>query len=193
MPSSLCDLLGPPLSKLPIEILCMVAKFLPRSDLLKLALVSRELYSACIPVLYSDVDLSIHDRGRLVYGPRPEDKYHWQYANSFRCRDVPSRAFSRQERFLEQVIQHPEYTKYIKSLKWTLLLLQEPEWNDGPNKYPLLGKGNDKRLIDRPILHIWEVFKTFTNVRRLDLAYLSHDHGHPLASAFPDTLFPSAR
>ncbi len=31
-----------------------------------------------------------------------------------------------------------------------------------------------------------------TNVKTLDLAYLSWDHCHPLASEFPDTLFYKA-
>ena len=183
---------GPPLTRLPNEVLHGIAEVLPRADLLNLALTSRSLERVCIPVIYGEVDLSIHNRGRVLGVGEPE-KYHQQYANSFRCQNVPSQAFTRQEKFLAQVMQHPEYTFYVKSLTWTLLLLREPEWVEEGHEYPLLGKGADNALVDRPILHIWEVFETLRNVRVLDLAYLSHDHGHPLASAFPDALFPRAR
>ena len=45
---------------------------------------------------------------------------------------------------------------------------------------------------DRSILRIWDVFQALTNVKTLDIAYLSHDHTHPLASQFSDIRFPAA-
>jgi hypothetical protein len=41
-------------------------------------------------------------------------------------------------------------------------------------------------------MKIWEVFSAIVNVKTLELAYLSKDHGHPLAPGFPNLLFPSA-
>ncbi len=46
-------------------------------------------------------------------------------------------------------------------------------------------------MATRPIMKILEVFSAMVDVKTLDLAYLSKDHGHPLASGFPDLLFPS--
>lgn len=174
------------LVSLPDELLGHIAENLPTVDLLTLTLTSKKLRHASIPSIYRDVDLSIHNRGRLVYGSKQEDNYLWQYSSSYRCEDVRSRAFTRQEQFLQQVIEHPEYAKYVKSLSWTLLLLREPEWGED---YPT----ESAVIAERPILHIWEVFEKLTNVRWLDLAWLSHDHDRPLASQFPDVLFPRAR
>lgn len=175
-----------PMYNLPNELLVLVGENLPRVDLLNFALASRRVNQACVLAIYGTVDLSIHNRGRLVYGPLAEDNYHWQYSSSFRCRDVPSRAFTRQELFLEQLRQHQQYAGYVKRLSWTLLLLHEPEWEQAGREYPFLGPN------DRPILHIWECFSRMHNVKALDLAWLSHDHRSALASRFPDALFPAA-
>ena len=44
----------------------------------------------------------------------------------------------------------------------------------------------------RPILRIWDAFELLTDVRALDLAWLSRDHGPPLAGSYPNGLFPTA-
>ena len=187
----------PPLSLLSLsnEILTLIGGFLPRRDVLSFALVSRFVNTIAVPVIYGTVDLSIHNRGRVRDRDGGGNLTHYQHSRSYRCDDVPSLALTKQEKFLDQVRQHPEYAGYVQSLCWTLLLLAEPEWHRETRIWPLLNTGRTYPLLgrdDRPILHIWEVFQSLINVKTLDLAYLSHDHSHPLASAFPNALFPSA-
>ena len=71
---------------------------------------------------------------------------------------------------------------YVKSLTWTLLLPHA--------KFTMVALTGIHR--QRKILKIWDIFQTLTQVRALDLAYLSSDQSHPLASQFPDALFPAA-
>ena len=44
----------------------------------------------------------------------------------------------------------------------------------------------------RPTLRIWDAFQRLTGVRTLDLAWLSRDHGDPLADGYAKDLFPAA-
>lgn len=131
--------------------------------------------------------------------PKQCAEYLSDYSSSWRCKNVPPRALSKQEGFICAILRNPQLAVHVQSLSWTLLLLKEPEW-DRNFPYPLLRIGirEDESVEDysdigsRPIMRIWEVFAMLTNVKTLDLAYLTHDHGHPLAAAFPDALFPRA-
>ena len=76
----------------------------------------------------------------------------------------------------------------VKSLTWTLLRPHTKE----RNRNVLLGISAPGANPRRPILRIWEAFQRLTNVRILDLAWLSSDHGDPLADAWPHGLFPAA-
>lgn len=71
----------------------------------------------------------------------------------------------------------------VKSLTWTLLRPYTKELN----RNVLLGI-----TPPRPILRIWDAFQLLIGVRTLDLAWLSRDHGDPLADAYPNGLFPAA-
>ena len=76
----------------------------------------------------------------------------------------------------------------VKSLTWTLLRPHTKEHN----RNFLLGISAPGTNPRRAILRIWEAFQRLTNVRVLDLAWLSSDHGDPLADAWPHGLFPAA-
>ena len=76
----------------------------------------------------------------------------------------------------------------VVSLTWTLLRPHTKEFN----RNILLGIRAPGASHRRAILRIWEAFQRLTNVRVLDLAWLSRDHGHPLADAWPHGLFPAA-
>lgn len=130
-------------------------------------------------VIYRNVDLSIHNQADFM---APYWQAYPQSPGSFFCLDVPPNALERQELFLGTMVQHPEYANLVFSLTWTLLLLH----TKGLNQILLGIRPN------RSILKIWDVFQALTNVKTLDIAYLSNDHTHPLASQFPDILFPAA-
>ena len=76
----------------------------------------------------------------------------------------------------------------VVSLTWTLLRPHTKE----RNRNVLLGISAPGANPRRAILRIWEAFQRLTNVRILDLAWLSSDHGDPLADAWPHGLFPAA-
>ena len=76
----------------------------------------------------------------------------------------------------------------MESLTWTLLLLHTKEANGSI----LLDISPPESISTRPILRIWDAFELLTDVRTLDLAWLSRDHGHPLADSYPNGLFPAA-
>ena len=76
----------------------------------------------------------------------------------------------------------------VVSLTWTLLRPHTKE----RNRNVLLGISAPGADPGRAILRIWEAFQRLTNVKILDLAWLSSDHGDPLADAWPHGLFPAA-
>lgn len=77
----------------------------------------------------------------------------------------------RQESFITTILGNPGLAVHVKSLTWTLLRPHTKK-----RQSLLLG-------ITRPraILRIWDAFQCLTGVRTLDLAWLSRDHGDPLA------------
>lgn len=138
-------------AELPTEVTILLAEHLPRPDLLKFARSSKKIHQACLRAIYGVVDLSIHNRGRVVHDPVGNTERIWHYSRSWWCRDVPVNALTRQEQFIQQLILHPEYAVYTKSLTWTLLLLQQPNWS-AEHEYPLLGTDADGKIVDRPVL-----------------------------------------
>ena len=91
--------------KLPNEILTLIVKQCHLTDCLSLSLTSKRLNEAALPVVYRDVDLSIHNRGVFKLQPNSPDKYD---SSSFFYTVVPANTLTRQERFLETLEMHPE-------------------------------------------------------------------------------------
>lgn len=73
-------------------------------------------------------------------------------------------------------------------MTWTLLRPHTKELNQNI----LLGINPPGAISRRAILRIWDAFQRLTSVRTLDLAWLSRDHGDPLADGYPNGLFPAA-
>ena len=95
---------------------------------------------------------------------------------------------SRQESFIAAVLGNPELAGLVHSLTWTLLLLHTKVLNSPA----LLGISPPEGTETRPILQIWDAFELLAEVRTLDLAWLSRDHGHPLADSYRNGLFSAA-
>lgn len=94
---------------------------------------------------------------------------------------------ARQESFIAAILGNPGLATLVQSLTWTLLRPHNRQ--RGPL---LLGNSSRHAISERPILRIWDVFQSLTSVRTLDLAWLSRDHGDPLADGYPNGLFPAA-
>ena len=101
---------------------------------------------------------------------------------------MPASSLSRQESFIAAILGNPGLASLVESLTWTLLRLHTKERNQGV----LLGISPPESISRRPILRIWDAFQLLTSVRTLDLAWLSRDHGDPLADLYPNGLFPAA-
>ncbi|KAM0796813.1 hypothetical protein BDR22DRAFT_824903 [Usnea florida] len=170
---------------LPLEVVLEIVKLCPHDDLHSLCLTARYLYIICRPVLYANVDLSIHNRGEVKL--RPTDSFTHP-SNSYWCTQVPRHSLSRQESFISAILGSDVLAPMVKSLTWTLLRPHTKKRN-GKVVLGISAPGANRR---RAILRIWEAFQRLTNVRILDLAWLSSDHGDPLADAWPHGLFPAA-
>lgn len=89
----------------------------------------------------------------------------------------------RQETFITAILGNPGLALLVQSLTWTLLQPRSKELH----RNPLLDYTSE-----RVILRIWDAFQRLTGVKTLDLAWLSRDHGDPLADGYPNGLFPAA-
>lgn len=69
-------------AELPNEVFTTVIEHLLRSNLLKFARASRQIFQACQPTIYSVVDLSIHNRGRVVPDSTGMDEHIGYYSRS---------------------------------------------------------------------------------------------------------------
>ena len=67
------------------QVVFEIVKLCPHDDLHSLCLTAKYLYFICKPVLYSNVDLSIHNRGEVKI--RPTDGFT-QASNSYWCTQV---------------------------------------------------------------------------------------------------------
>ncbi|CAD6594574.1 MAG: hypothetical protein ASARMPRED_000915 [Alectoria sarmentosa] len=167
-------------TKLPMEMMIWIMKLCPRNDLLSVGRTSSCLNSISNTILYRHVDLSIHNRGQVKI--RPTDGFT-QSSDSYWSTQVPADSLLRQESFITAILGNPRLATLVRSLTWTLLRPHTKEL--GQNV--LLGI-----TPRRAILRIWDVFQRLTGVRTLDLAWLSRDHGDPLADGYPNGLFPAA-
>lgn len=97
----------------------------------------------------------------------------------------------RQEAFLSALIVNPDLALNVEHFSWTLLLLDSNRRTVlGPDPFAI----NQSVSLDAesPFNKIWDVFTSLTNVKTLDLAWLTRDLATPLIDSIPPTLFPAA-
>ncbi|MCJ1255179.1 hypothetical protein MMC24_002995 [Lignoscripta atroalba] len=167
----------------PREIQITIAENCESQDLCNLCRTSRGLYELCIPVLYHDVDLSIHNRG-LVRCNRPGIGWFYLPADYPTCENVPENARSKQERFLGTLLDHPDYRGYVRSLTWTFLVLNTENLDPDPYAEP--------EVFGRPLIEIWNVMQSLTNLKHVDFAHLDFYQDIDILGESPTTLFSSA-
>jgi len=145
-----------------------------RGTLYNLSLTSKFLWNTCLPLLYKNVDLSTHNRGRLV---EFEDDCRWELWADADDDYVPDDARLRQYSFLRTLTAHPEYGAFVRSFAWTLI------WS--------YARFNSYELQDIEF-SMWNVFSSLTNVQNLDLASLHRNHHERFIRQNPRRLFSSA-
>ncbi|KAI0441111.1 hypothetical protein F4803DRAFT_576850 [Xylaria telfairii] len=162
---------------LPVDILHLIFDELvgDTNTLARVGLVSHSWRILSLPFLLKHVDLSSHNNGRL---PEYETSSFpllravamADYSDEYRPRNL----VPRQRAFLHLMTQHPELTRHVRALTWTLV------WMDF----------DDDTLTDID-LRIWDVFGLMQNVARLDLASLHNISDQPYIRQNPARLFPA--
>lgn len=145
-----------------------------KGALYNLSLTSKSIQNTCLPLLYRDVDLSTHNRGRLV---EEEDECCWELWADLDGHYVPDDARLRQHSFLRTLTAHPEYGAFVRSFAWTLI------WT---------GSWNTTSRLEDIEFAVWDVFTSLTNVKDLDLASLHYNFLEPFVRQNPPRLFSSA-
>ncbi len=135
-----------------------------------------------LPLKYRSVDLSVHNRGRLpTTGHNGSIQYYWsdQFPPGFDLTDLSRK----QHAFLSTVLTNPYIGKLIHKFSWTIRSYCDP---DG------YMPGKQTRDAVWPDTHMWDAFKTFTNVTKLDLACYQETWDWAYLRDPPAPLFPAA-
>lgn len=162
-----------PLERLTDELCLVVFEQMSIHKLSMVARTSKRMRALCIPILYSTVDISWHNRGLVQSFMWPPYEYMmWAdtlYATAKRWFHV----VQRQMQFLKAILENPGYARFVRDFTWTLHFV---EWTKF--KWP----GSET----------YKVLEMLTEVRRLDLAFM-YSESDPHRYPDPPSLFPKAR
>lgn len=135
-----------------------------------------------LPLKYRSVDLSVHNRGRVLgTGHSGDIRYCWsdQFPPEFDLTDLSRK----QHAFLSTVLTNPYIGKLIHKFSWTIRSYCDP---DG------YMPGKQTRDAVWPDTHMWDAFKAFTNIKTLDLACYQETWDWAYLRDPPSPLFPAA-
>ncbi|KAF4626443.1 hypothetical protein G7Y89_g11717 [Cudoniella acicularis] len=173
-----------PFERVVDELWISILEHLPKSSLLRVSRASRRFRDLSVPLLYRNVDLSLHDHEpyAVVYGnysPSEPFRGHGPSKDDFR------RTLQKQCRFNLQLLRKPEYGAYVRSFKWTLGL----ENNHSPQNILLPSWIEGGRFQWDP-KRVYKIFNLLDHVLSIDIGGTSTRYYH-----FPDVgpLFPRAR
>ncbi|KAK4613438.1 hypothetical protein CLAFUW4_09719 [Fulvia fulva] len=145
------------------------------------SLTSRAWHTHAIPFLLQDVDISCHNRGRMLdfeddtifrraYADF-SDRWPPRQSSNVRHDWLPRDLVTRQRALLHLIIDHYDRARYVRSLTWTLVWMADEE---------------TQQDIDR---QTWNVFQALANVTRLDLASLHEIWDQPFIRQTPSRMF----
>ena len=181
-------------TSLPTELLLTAIEYCGIQDISALGGASKTHYGICRPIIFQNVDLSIHNRGQVKCTFGTQLKYihlTWKDSSNMQCNNIPPNMQKRQEAFLSALIENPDLALSVKHFSWTVLLLDSNRRTAvGPDPFAI----NQSVSLDAksPFNKIWDVFTSLTNAKTLDLAWLTRDLATPLIDSIPPTLFPAA-
>lgn len=182
-------------TRLPAELLLMVIEQCGKQDVAALSEVATQYNNICRPIIFKKVDLSIHNRGKVLCTFQTEHKFlfsNWfEPSDSLQCNNIPSSMQKRQEAFLSALITTPSLAQHVRTFSWTLLLLDSNR-RTHVRIDPFAIKKSVVIDPKSPFNDIWKVFASLTSVQTLDLAWLSRHLAMPLIHSIPSTLFPAA-
>jgi len=109
-----------PLERLTDELCLEVLEQMSIHKLSMMARTSKRMRALCIPILYSTVDISWHNRGWVQsFLPPAYRRMMWAdtvYGSARRWFDV----VQRQMRFLKAILENPGYARFVRNFTWTL-------------------------------------------------------------------------
>ncbi|KAJ5155218.1 hypothetical protein N7492_008021 [Penicillium capsulatum] len=149
------------------EIWLSIMMVLDQPSLKALTEVSKDLYALSAPILYSNIDLSIHNPPRST----TEDG-----------RETAPIIFGRQNLFMQQLRARPELAVWVRSFTWTMGLhriCELPAWSQKEGKPSL--------ILQRE--NIYTLYQSLRDVIRVDISG-GDVHDYPYQSLPP--LFPKA-
>lgn len=180
---------------LPTELLLIVFEHCDTRGLAALSGVAKQYNNICRPIIFRQVDLSSHNRGKVLCTfPTAYEFLHTSWdepSDSLMCNDIPPNIHKRQEAFLSALIRNPSLAQHVETLSWTLLLLDSNRRTHSQiDRFAI----NQSVVLHpkSPFNKIWNVFASLVSVRKLDLAWLSRHHAMPLIHSIPRVLFPAA-
>ena len=166
------------------ELWILILENLSMPSLRKACRASKRFHDLGIPLLYRNVNLSLHDHEpyQLVHGNYSPSKTFRSHGPSD---DEIRQTLQRQCRFVLQLSRKPEYGSYVRSFKWTLGL----ENGHRPSRVLLPFWVQGSRFQWAPE-RVYEAFHLLSRVHSIDIGGTSTRYHH-----FPDLgpLFPTAR
>ncbi|KAL8793107.1 MAG: hypothetical protein Q9195_004313 [Heterodermia aff. obscurata] len=178
---------------LPQELHNIIAKHCDPEDLLNLSGITKWMRKFCAPLLYRNVDLSLHNRGIVTVNDQVENEIKRMWSDNSACTYLEDRLEHREMEhrqmiFLETLTRHPEYGVYVHKFSWSIQVPETIRLNRFTQKLPSWAKDPVEIL-----QHIWKVFQLLTNVREIDIAWLHESHRFcAYEFSLPLSLFPSA-
>lgn len=176
-----------PFSELPADVHIAIAEQCEVRHLPVFCSIMKRIHKSCIHVLYRDVDLSVHNRGIVTVRHDDEDKQMW--SDNSACTIHNKGLEHKQITFLQTLTSRPEYGVYVHKLSWSLQLLNYAARN---HLDPVLAGTEGSALTFRQIFHVLQLL---TNVRAIDIAWISEPHqiyANKASSFLPPSLFSSA-
>ena len=165
------------------ETLSLVLNFCSVSSLRALSSTCKTLQAEVfLPLKYRSMDISIHNQGWVPITDHNENIQHYwsEHLPAWCYLEDLSR---KQHAFLEIVLSRPYIGKLIHGFTWIIRSYCDPD-----------GFMPGKQTSDAiwPDTHMWDAFKTFTNVTKLDLACYQKTWDWAYLRDPPSPLFPAA-
>ncbi|MCJ1463148.1 hypothetical protein MMC07_001753 [Pseudocyphellaria aurata] len=156
------------LTSLPAELQVSIATYLDKYDLMSLCQSSPRLNQKCVVALYRHVDLLFDSHG------------HGMEFNETNL-EMWDALLKRQRQFVQTLLSHPEYGRFVRSLKGRLCIFRFNDYNsseaDGVSEKDL-----------------WRAMQSLSRVKSVDLAanHFSQDPMTVLSKDLPTALFRTA-
>lgn len=145
------------------ELWLLILELLDQPSLKAFAAVSRHMHALATPILYSKIDLSVHNISPHVTA---EDR-----------QAITQKVFGQQSLFMEQIFDRPQLASMVRSFTWTMCEI--PQW----------AQKEGHRAPIHQLDNIYTLYRSLNRVKYVDISG-GDLHDYPCLSLPP--LFPEA-